>query len=700
MRMQQNNSLIFLGVVLLSFVLLAGCPGGGTSAQDSTGISAKSVAGGIEVTWNPSQQTNTVGYNLYRSREAGQLGSKINPIVLTDSSYLDTAISSGAVYYYTVHSIASDGTETTNLEQASATAQLKPPSNLQIDINGDDNYTGSVDVTLSLLATGATECRVSNDQVSWDSWRPYTTSMSWQLTPGDGHKYVYYECKDAVGNAATAVSATIILDTENPELTIYSPVEGGVYNSPFDLNFTVEDKFASRVRCSGSMDNGDVAVGYVDVGVLDSMSINADPGTHTIEISCSDGINSHEQSVSFSVADQPSVEMHIESGAGYVNTRYITLDVTAVNAKECRFANENYGWSIWVPYATNVDWTLSSGDGQKTVYGQCRNAAGETSPIAYDYVTLDTHQGDKISIEIDNGDDWTNTRSVKLGLYCYAADSCRYKNENDDWSGWESYKTSKSWTLSSSKGDKTVYYNCKDNQGYDLGTAEADITYSTKSPEPPSSLSITINGGDSHTQNRDVTLSLSATNADACRYKNPDEAWTQWESYKTTKEWTLTGGDGKKTVYYKCKNDYGSEDTHATIYLDTAGPGKITDLSGFVDANEVVHLVWSRPSGYDIHEYEIYRSTSGMGLMTKIGSTQTTSYEDTTVYAGYTYSYTVRAVDSAGNTGDDSNVATIEVPEEDVGGDTDEHGCIASAGYEWCESLQECIRSWETECPE
>lgn len=35
-----------------------------------------------------------------------------------------------------------------------------------------------------------------------------------------------------------------------------------------------------------------------------------------------------------------------------------------------------------------------------------------------------------------------------------------------------------------------------------------------------------------------------------------------------------------------------------------------------------------------------------------------------------------------------------------VGGDKDEHGCIGSAGYTWCESKKACIRSWETECPE
>ena len=33
-----------------------------------------------------------------------------------------------------------------------------------------------------------------------------------------------------------------------------------------------------------------------------------------------------------------------------------------------------------------------------------------------------------------------------------------------------------------------------------------------------------------------------------------------------------------------------------------------------------------------------------------------------------------------------------------VGGDADANGCIASAGYSWCASLNKCIRSWESNC--
>ncbi len=33
-----------------------------------------------------------------------------------------------------------------------------------------------------------------------------------------------------------------------------------------------------------------------------------------------------------------------------------------------------------------------------------------------------------------------------------------------------------------------------------------------------------------------------------------------------------------------------------------------------------------------------------------------------------------------------------------VGGDRDEHGCIGSAGYTWCETKQKCLRVWEEDC--
>jgi hypothetical protein len=52
---------------------------------------------------------------------------------------------------------------------------------------------------------------------------------------------------------------------------------------------------------------------------------------------------------------------------------------------------------------------------------------------------------------------------------------------------------------------------------------------------------------------------------------------------------------------------------------------------------------------------------------------------------------------------DPAVLETESTPAEEselLGGDRDEHGCIGSAGYVWCESKQKCLRPWEEACEE
>jgi hypothetical protein len=53
--------------------------------------------------------------------------------------------------------------------------------------------------------------------------------------------------------------------------------------------------------------------------------------------------------------------------------------------------------------------------------------------------------------------------------------------------------------------------------------------------------------------------------------------------------------------------------------------------------------------------------------------------------------------------GDRTYTEVIDEPvevEKPIGGEKDEHGCLPSAGYQWCETTQECQRFWEDPCPE
>lgn len=50
---------------------------------------------------------------------------------------------------------------------------------------------------------------------------------------------------------------------------------------------------------------------------------------------------------------------------------------------------------------------------------------------------------------------------------------------------------------------------------------------------------------------------------------------------------------------------------------------------------------------------------------------------------------------SCGNSGAKKSEESSDKKETVAGGDKDEHGCIASAGYTWSEVQKDCIRLWE-----
>jgi hypothetical protein len=80
-----------------------------------------------------------------------------------------------------------------------------------------------------------------------------------------------------------------------------------------------------------------------------------------------------------------------------------------------------------------------------------------------------------------------------------------------------------------------------------------DTAPPTYGPSP-----ITINGGAEYTTTTLVTLTLSASDANPMqmRFSNDGISWSDldWESYKTTKTWSLTSGSGTKTVYFQVKD--------------------------------------------------------------------------------------------------------------------------------------------------
>lgn len=75
----------------------------------------------------------------------------------------------------------------------------------------------------------------------------------------------------------------------------------------------------------------------------------------------------------------PTGSIRINNGASTTNTTTITLNLQATDSSgvaEMRFSNDNVTWSDWQTYSTSASWTLTEGDGTKTVYVQFKDNAG------------------------------------------------------------------------------------------------------------------------------------------------------------------------------------------------------------------------------------------------------------------------------------------------------------------------------------
>jgi Tol biopolymer transport system component len=88
-----------------------------------------------------------------------------------------------------------------------------------------------------------------------------------------------------------------------------------------------------------------------------------------------------------------------------------------------------------------------------------------------------------------------------------------------------------------------------------------DIKLDTTAPTG----SITINNDNASTYTNIVTLTLSAEDnfeVTQMHFRNNETAWTAWETYSTSKNWTVPLGEGAKTVYVQFKDTAGLVSTY------------------------------------------------------------------------------------------------------------------------------------------
>src|SRR3989338_8954108 len=225
---------------------------------------------------------------------------------------------------------------------------------------------------------------------------------------------------------------------------------------------------------------------------------------------------------------------------------------------------------------------------------ELKDKAGNTDSFQ-DQITLDLDLPTG-SLLINDGDEFSTSRDITLSLTQAdegsGADQMRFKVNDGAWSDWEDIASQKDLSLDDLDGEQTVSYEIRDQVDRISETLEETITLDRSLPTG----SILINDGDEFATSRDITLTLTGDDQTSgigeMRFsQDGGTTWTDWEAFATTKDLSLEGADGEKTVTVELKDQAGNTDSfqdQITLDLDLpTGSISINDNDEFSTSRDI-----------------------------------------------------------------------------------------------------------------
>jgi hypothetical protein len=194
----------------------------------------------------------------------------------------------------------------------------------------------------------------------------------------------------------------------------------------------------------------------------------------------------------------PTGTVSINAGAVGTNTTAVSVAVPAADnaggsgMSLVRLSNaSNMSGAVTYIYTSPIPWTLSAGEGTKTVYVEWRDAAGNWSATANDTIELDNSGPTGGSVVINDGDAMTDSILVDLDLSATDASgvaSVLIANEVDSFTGVTPvpYAPTVQHQLASGIGTRTVFVRFVDTAGNVSATSVSDsITVQSSDVTPP-----------------------------------------------------------------------------------------------------------------------------------------------------------------------------------------------------------------------
>jgi len=307
-------------------------------------------------------------------------------------------------------------------------------------------------------------------------WEPFRAARSWELLPGDGERTVYARFKDGMGHVSGVMTDSIELLSQNttPNETLPEArmtINGGstcTLERDITLQIEVENGTAVQMMLGGVPDlQGST---WTDFAPTVKWRLDGPDGNQTVyaRFLSAKGLVFGTSATVLLDTLPPSGSVDINDGSGVCGGVNVTLRINGSDANGLAGMlvgnDERFASSEWQPYRAVMGWTLLPGAGQKTVCLRLKDAAGRTSAVFSDTITLDAGavvpQGHLV---INGGDEYTQSRSVTVSVALddagLAKDVRMMLSEDPAFSGckWEPFAPQVQRTLTPNDGPKTIY---------------------------------------------------------------------------------------------------------------------------------------------------------------------------------------------------------------------------------------------------
>lgn len=307
--------------------------------------------------------------------------------------------------------------------------------------------------------------------------------------------------------------------------------------------------------------------------------------------------------------------IQINQGAQYTSSTSVTLNLSVADMQDydklfMSFSNDKINWSGWESFSETKIYTLTDGEGLKTVYVQYKDSGGKLSAIYSDTIMLKSILGiisDPSIIDINSGAQYTNKTGIILIIsppipvpptspYTKMALS----QDGVKWSSWSTITSPKSISLTGTDGIKRVYIKFKNDDGEESNIYYDEIILDRKKPVGV----LLINNGDYITNQSMVYLTFNVMDELSGVYfvsfsKDGTNFDASYDYPAVLPINYLLSGDGVKKVYMKIVDKAGNVSSKMidTIILDSIAPsGKVVINGGAQSTtNRDVTLTLSAP---------------------------------------------------------------------------------------------------------